>query len=150
MKGERNKKRKKQLFPAVNSWGGGAHSKWKQGTAGGGKSRRGNNNHHVPAVTWDYTVNIWERVQDGPLENVDCKGVLIPGADGQGVKGLHHINLHSVISNGAPDCLQHLGEKHRDTMSTRNERAALRDTSRCSAFQKTSVWELSVVAANTD
>lgn len=42
------------------------------------------------------------------------------------------------------------GVEHRDKMSTRNDAAALRDISRCSAFQKTSVCELPVVAANTD
>lgn len=71
----------------------------------------------VPAVrvsnarAWDYTVNIWESVQDGSLKNMDCKCLLIPRTDGQGVKGLHHIDPHSVISNGVPDCLQHLSSR---------------------------------------
>lgn len=70
-----------------------------------GGSWRGNNNHQVLAVTWDYTVNIWESIQNGSLKNMDSKCLVIPRTDGEWVKSLYYINLHSVISHSVSNYL---------------------------------------------
>lgn len=83
---------------------------WGWGRDKQGGSWRGNN-HHVLVVTWDHTVNVWENIQNGSLENMDSKCLVIPRADRERVKGLYYVNLHPVVSNRVSNRLEHLWVK---------------------------------------
>lgn len=58
-----------------------------------------NTNDHASATTWNYTGNIWENIQDGLAENPYSEGLIVPGANGGWIKGIHHFYLHSLIIN---------------------------------------------------
>lgn len=51
------------------------------------------------AITWSHAANIWENIQNGLEENPQSKGLVVPGANWERIKGTHCFYLHSLIIN---------------------------------------------------